>query len=622
MPIERLRPSFPFDEERVKELKKIAPEAFADGKINWETLKEALGEHLEEENSEIEHFGLFWPGKREARKIASIPSQGTLIPFSGEGLNTDGSPDNDGTNNSHNIFIEGENLEVLKILQKSYVGRIKMIYIDPPYNTGNDFVYDDNFTEPLLEYLRRTGQLDEEGKPISTNKKSDGRFHSKWLSMMYPRLKLARILLKEDGVIFISIDENEVHNLRAILNEVFGEENFIATLVWKSRQNKDNRNVTGVSIDHEYIICFSKTNKENSIRGEERKLEQYTNPDNDPRGPWVSGNMVGILPQNLRPNCHYDLIHPNTKINYGKPKLGWRYDKNTMGRLILENRILWPQSAEGRPRRKVFLTELKNDYTGLSSIFGEKIFTRDGTKEIDDLFGYKAFDFPKPSGILKELIIQGTDEDDIILDFFAGSASLAQAILELNESLNIRRSFICVQFPEELDKNSEAYKNGLKNIAEIGKERIRRVCKNLKSQTGPHIDLGFKCFRLENSNFKQIGSYQGKNPEALTIHFDESVQTLVENWTILGLITEIMLIEGFSLDSNCVQSSKFINNKVFNITNENTDQSLIACLDLKVPYDVTDSLSLKENEIFVCFDSAITDQDKLRLSDKGLIKTI
>lgn len=256
MPIEKLRPSFSFDEERINQLKQIVPEAFADNQINWEVLKEALGNYLEDDEGDVEHFGLFWPGKRVARRIASIPSKGTLIPVYGEGLKPDGTPDTDGKNDSRNIFIEGENLEVLKILQKSYAGRIKMIYIDPPYNTGKDFIYDDNFTEPLEEYLRRTGQIDEEGKPLTTNKKSDGRFHSKWLSMMYPRLKLSKNLLSDDGVIFISIGDNELHHLKCILNEIFGEENFISVFIWNTDGHTDNQ--LEVKINHEYIICYQK----------------------------------------------------------------------------------------------------------------------------------------------------------------------------------------------------------------------------------------------------------------------------------------------------------------------------------------------------------------------------
>ncbi len=254
---ERLKPQYLFDEEKIKQLKQIAPECFEDGKINFETLRQNLGDWAQDEdNPELEHFDLFWPGKKEARKIASIPPEGTLEPVFGEGLKADGTPDTDGNNDSKNIFIEGENLEVLKILQKSYAGKIKMIYIDPPYNTGNDFVYDDDFTEPLQEYLRRTGQIDEEGKAMTTNKRSDGRFHSKWLSMMYPRLRLARNLLREDGVIFISIDDNEVHNLRAIMNEIFGEENFVAQLVWEKKMKGTflSNTITNVK---EYIIVYS-----------------------------------------------------------------------------------------------------------------------------------------------------------------------------------------------------------------------------------------------------------------------------------------------------------------------------------------------------------------------------
>jgi adenine-specific DNA-methyltransferase len=274
-----------------------------------------------------------------------------------------------------NVFIEGENLEVLKVLQKSYFGKIKMIYIDPPYNTGNDsFIYPDKFSETKDEYLKRIGDLSEEGYLLKEgffrkNSKDGGHYHSNWLTMMYPRLYIARNLLKDDGVIFISIDDNEVHNLRMIMNEIFGEENFIAQFIWKSRLNKDNRNVTGASIDHEYILSYGRR-----LRGSERKLEQYQNPDNDPRGPWTSGNMVGLLPEDQRPNCHFNLINPKTKNNYGKPKMGWRYDKNTMKKLIDDDKIIWPAKSTGRPRRKLFLTELKDEYTGYSSINRIRLF--------------------------------------------------------------------------------------------------------------------------------------------------------------------------------------------------------------------------------------------------------
>ena len=287
---ERIRPEFSFDEEKIEQLKKIAPECFEDGKINFETLRENLGDWAQdEEDGELEHFGLFWPGKKDARRLATIPPEGTLEPVYGEGLKVDGTPDDDGVNDSKNIFIEGENLEVLKILQKSYSNKIKMIYIDPPYNTGEDFIYDDDFTETVSEYLKRTGQVDEEGKSLSTNKKSDGRFHSKWLSMMYPRLKLARNLLKDDGLIFISIDDNEVSNLVSLMNEIFGEENKEGLISWRRRHNQPNDKTKVIGKVAEYILVYSKNNDELKTKGtfygvplSENRIKDYKNPDNDP----------------------------------------------------------------------------------------------------------------------------------------------------------------------------------------------------------------------------------------------------------------------------------------------------------------------------------------------------
>lgn len=610
MPIEKLKPSFHFEAERLEQLKQIAPEAFADGKINWETLQEALGEYLEDETYNAEHFGLFWPGKRDARKMASIPSQGTLIPCPGEGIEEE---------NTKNIFIEGENLEVLKLLQKSYSERIKMIYIDPPYNTGNDFIYDDDFTESIEEYLRRTGQLDEEAKSISTNTKADGRFHSKWLSMMYPRLRLSRNLLKEEGVIFVSIDDNEVHNLRQLMNEVFGEENFICEFIWKSRQNKDNRNTTGVSIDHEYILCYSKNNEDKRIRGSMRRLEQYKNPDNDSRGSWTSGNMVGLLPEKLRPNCHYDLINPNTKINYGKPKMGWRYDKNTMNRLISEDRILWPSNEDGRPRRKVFLNELADNFTGYSSILGEDVYTRDGSQEIENLFGFKAFDFPKPTTLIRELIIQGCDKDDIVLDFFAGSGTTAHSILNLNIEDGIKRSFISVQLPEILDEKSLSYDNGYRKISDITLDRIKKVSSQIIET---NIDKGTKVFKLNYSNFKKWDNYTGTDIKELETLFENNSTPLVEDWKPENLLTEVMLIEGFPLDSKLKVVESYKHNKVTEVVSDFCEHKLLVCLDDKIDDKTIQSLQLDDKDIFICLDTAITDKDKVTLQDKGLIKTI
>lgn len=467
------------------------PEVFTEGKVDIERFKKSLGQEVA---SGRERYGLGWAGKSDCFRHIQEPTTATLKPVRAESVDFD---------NTQNLFIEGDNLQVLKVLQKSYYGKVKMIYIDPPYNTGNDsFIYPDKFQETQEEYLQRIGDRDEEGNLISDgffrkNSKDGGHFHSNWLSMMYPRLFLARNLLRNDGVIFVSIDDNEVQNLRMVMNEVFGEENFIAQFVWKSRQNKDNRNITGASIDHEYVLCYGY-----KVRGSERDTSQYNNPDNDSRGDWASGNMVGLLPQDKRPNCHYDLINPDTGINYGKPKMGWRYDQNTMNWLIEEKRILWPESPDGRPRRKVFLSELKDEFTGYSSIIGEEVYTRNGTQDLEELFETRVMEFPKPVDLISEVVEQGLDSDGIILDFFAGSCTTAHSVMAMNAIDGGNRKHICIQLPEPCEEGSEAYNAGYKTIADIGKERIRRAAKKISANNESKPDLGFKVFKLVESNFK------------------------------------------------------------------------------------------------------------------------
>ncbi|WP_019538870.1 site-specific DNA-methyltransferase [Proteiniphilum acetatigenes] len=546
----------------ITQLKQQLPEVFTEGKIDWEKLKVTLGENI---NFSNERYVLNWAGKSDAFRVMQEPSYQTLIPVEEDSVDFYG---------TENIFIEGENLEVLKVLQKSYFGKVKMIYIDPPYNTGNDsFIYPDRFSETKEEYQKRVGDKDDEGYMTSEgmfrrNSRENGQYHSNWLNMMMPRLYLAKNLLQEDGVIFISIDDNEVHNLRLLMNEIFGEENFVGELIWKSRQNKDNRNITGLSIDHEYVLCYSKYNDGRKLNGSERKTEQYANPDNDSRGDWVSGNMVGLLGEDLRPNCHYDLINPETGINYGKPKLGWRYDKKTMSRLIEEKRIIWPDSKDGRPRRKVFLNELNSELPNFTSIIGEKTYTRDGTKEIDELFNSKYFDFPKPTTLIGELIKQGTDcrGNDIILDFFAGSATTAHAVMQLNKDGG-NRKYICVQMPEPCEEKSEAYKAGYNTIADIAKERIRRAGKKIQSEIAEEnrknkekldfdksneeikLDTGFKVFKLSVSNFKQWRQSPLHNSEELTDQLKLFIDPIAENAIIEDMVYELLLKSGKDLNS-------------------------------------------------------------------------
>lgn len=431
--------------------------------INFELLKQMLSPDVVDGD---EAYEFTWVGKKASIVEANKPIRKTLRPCPEESKNWD---------DTENLYIEGDNLEVLKLLQESYLGKVKMIYIDPPYNTGNDFIYADDFMRSQDEENRQMGMYDEDENRLFKNNDSNGRFHSDWCSMMYSRLMLARNLLTDDGLILISLDDGEIGNLRKICDEIFGESNFVTQFVWKSRQNKDNRNLNGVSVDHEYILAYSKLSGARIFKGEERSGEGYSNPDNDPNGAWASANMAGIATESQRPNLHYDLINPATGINYGRPKMGWRYDRKTMAKLIAENKILWPDSPSGRPRKKTYLNELSGNLPGFSSVVGENLFTRSGTVEIDSLFEQRIFNFPKPSELIKCFVSQITAPSDIILDFFSGSATSAHAVMRLNAEDSGHRKFIMVQLPEPCDEKSEAYKAGYKTICDIGKERIRRA---------------------------------------------------------------------------------------------------------------------------------------------------
>lgn len=527
--------------ENIDALRSLFPEAFKEGQIAFEVLKQILGGAVHEHD---EKYGLNWHGKRKARQIALTPSTGTLLPAPEESVDWD---------TTQNLMIEGDNLEVLKLLQKSYAGQVKLIYIDPPYNSGGDFVYPDDFSDSIQNYLELTGQV-AGGKKLSTNTEASGRFHTDWLNMMYPRLKLAKALLDKNGLIFVSIDDGELSTLRLAMDDIFGEESFLATFIWKSRQNKDNRTVTGASIDHEYIVAYG-----NKIRGSERNVKQYSNPDGDPRGDWASANMVGIATADRRPNLHYDLINPATGINYGCPDMGWRYDKTTMGRLIAEDRILWPEASDGRPRRKAFLTELESEFTGYSTVIGETLFTRDGTADIDSLFDTRIFSFPKPVELIRTIIEQATDDDDIVLDFFAGSGTTAHATLLQNAMDGSARRFIVVQLPEPLDPSNRDQKTAAdfctklgrpQNIAELTKERILRAGKRI-AEDNPDFDgdTGFRVFKLERSN---IRAWEPE-PADLEGTLLDNAEHLVQGRTEQDVLYELLLKLGLDL---CVPIEK------------------------------------------------------------------
>lgn len=359
--------------------------------------------------------------------------------------------------NSGNKIIHGDNLEALKALLPEYEGKIKCIYIDPPYNTGNEgWVYNDNVNDPKIK--KWLGNV--VGKEAE-----DLTRHDKWLCMMYPRLKLLQKLLSNDGIIFISIDDIEASFLKLICDEIFGRNKFLTQFIWKSRQNKDNRNISRVSVDHEYILCYGQ-----SLNGIERDLTQFSNPDNDARGSWVSANMVGLADNKARPNLHYDLVDPSTGLNYGCPKMGWRYDRNTMNELIADNRIIWPKTSSGRPRKKQFINDYKEDVTGFPSIIGNDIYTRDGTNALRDIFDVKMFEFPKPPELIQELVEQATKKDSIILDSFAGSGTTAHAVLNQNKQDGGNRKFILIEMEDYAENiTAERVKRVIKGYGEDGK---------------------------------------------------------------------------------------------------------------------------------------------------------
>lgn len=538
--------------------------------VNFDMLRQLL---TDEALSGDEAYEFTWPGKKAAIVEASKPIRKTLRPCPEESKNWD---------TTENLYIEGDNLDVLKLLQESYLGKVKMIYIDPPYNTGHDFIYRDHFAHTQEEENEQIGMFDEEtGDQLFENTESNGKFHSDWCSMIYSRLILSRGLLAEDGVILISIDDNEVENLCKMCDEIFGQSSFLARFVWKSRQNKDNRNINGISIDHEYIIAYCKSSGIRVFKGEERSGNGYTNPDNDPKGPWTSANMAGIATESQRPNLHYDLVNPKTGINYGRPKMGWRYDKNTMEKLISEGRIIWPEDENGRPRRKTYLNELQGNNPGFTSIVGKDIYTRNGTLEIDELFEVRYFSFPKPSKLIQEFIYQVTDNDSLILDFFSGSATTAYAVMKQNAEDGGKRKYIMVQIPESTMESSEAYKAGYKNICEIGKERIRRAGEKIKTEAGMaahDLDVGFRVFKVDESNMKDVYYSAGEYSQQMLAGLVDNIK---EERTALDLLFGCLL--EWNLPLSLPYSSEQIEGCTVHTYNKG---DLVACFDRNVPESV------------------------------------
>jgi adenine-specific DNA-methyltransferase len=486
--------------ENIEQLKVLFPEAFTEGKVDFEVLRQLLGGAVDELE---EKYGLNWHGKRRARQLALTPSTGTLRPFPEESVDWA---------TTRNLMIEGDNLEVLKLLQKPYAGKVKLIYIDPPYNTGKDFVYPDNFQDNIRNYLELTGQVDGAGRKLSSNTETSGRFHTDWLNMLYPRLKLARNLLRDDGVIFVSIDDTELGNLKAIMSEIFGEENFQADISWQKRYTRSNNTVDFTTVV-EHLLVYSKSEDflVNLLERTEEADARYSNPDNDRRGPWKGASFLNPATPQQRRNLCYPIRNPNTGQVTNPTTNAWRRSHEEFQRLQNEGRLYW--GTDGKqpvPAIKMFLSEARN----LTPInFWEHSYagnTDDGTKEVKDLFGEKVFDNPKPLQLIRRVIEHGGDSHSIILDFFAGSGTTGHAVMAQNSADNGSRRYILTQLPEPLnpeDKDQHIAADFCKklgrpcNIAELTKERLRRAAKKIKEENPLFAgDYGFRVFKLDSSN--------------------------------------------------------------------------------------------------------------------------
>lgn len=465
-------------------------------KVDFDQLRQELSDSIVEGPQERYHLN--WPGKREALITANAPIAKTLRPCREESVDFD---------TTQNLFIEGDNLEALKLLQETYLSKIKMIYIDPPYNTGNDFLYNDGFAESAGEFHSRSNQVDIDGNKLVANSSSHGRYHSNWLSMMLPRLKVAKNLLSEGGILLVSCDDIEAPNVRKLCDEVLGAEGFVAQFVWKARQFTDARSKTKVSTDHEYVIAYSKTG-DASLRGVERDESKFKNPDGDPRGPWMSRSILGLATQSQRPNLHYDIVDPVTGRSFPpNPSSGWRYSKERMHELISEGRVLFPEKDDGRPREKKFRQDMTSEMISFRSIIDD-VFTADGTRDVREIFGDDMFPFPKPVKLLESLIEQIADEPgDTILDFFAGSGTTAHAVFKLNSRDGINRRSISVQLAEPVETDTAAFRAGYKTISELSMERIRRAGRATVSQTCSaewNKDIGFRVLKIDSSNMADV----------------------------------------------------------------------------------------------------------------------
>ena len=596
-------------DENYKKLAALFPNAVT------ETIDEATGEVvraidkdvlMQEINTHVvdgreERYQFTWPDKKKAVLAANAPISAALRPVKADSVGHDGTP---GGWDSENLYIEGDNLDVLKLLRETYLGKVKMIYIDPPYNTGNDFVYEDDFSEDADGYMGRSGQYDEQGNQLVQNTDSNGRFHTDWLNMIYPRLRVAKDLLSEDGVIFISIDDHEQENMRKICDEVYGAENFVGQFIWQRRTSPDMRKL--VSTAHDYIITYAKSRNNlssaiNKVRLTEKDAGNYSNPDNDPRGAWASSDFTA---QGYRPNQMYEITTPGGAKFTPPEGRCWKNVESEFLKQCKEGRMWFGKDGKGIPRRKTYLSERegKNVWTWWPN--SEVGHSQEATQEVKILFdGHAYFDYPKPVRLLKKLVQIGSQDDSIIIDFFSGSATTAHAVMHLNAEDGGKRHFVLVQLPETIPEDSEAYKAGYKNICEIGKERIRRAAKKIREDAGltltQDFDGGFRCLRLDSSNMQDV--YY--NPMSLTQSLlDLTTDNIKPDRTPEDLLFQVMLELGV-LPSSKIVEKEIDGKKVFDVA----DGFLLACFDTGVTTETVTAIAKKQPYYAVFRDASMAD---------------
>ena len=572
----------------------VFPECFSEGKLDLEKLLALCGNYTADD---FEKYEFRWKGKADCLKLAQKRSSATLRPCREESVDFD---------TTQNLYLEGDNLEVLKLLQTAYYRQVKMIYIDPPYNTGHDFVYADDFADPLAKYREVTQQT------TKSNPETMGRYHTNWLNMMYPRLRLASNLLRDDGVIFISIDDNEVDNLKKLCNEVFGEENFVAQIVWQKIHSTKN-DAKYYSDNHEYLLIYARNLSQVDVRLLPRTDEmnsRYKNPDNDPRGPWQSGDLVA---SGERTTGHFIVKSPKTGKEFDVPQdKHWVYSEANLKALIEDNQIWFGADGNAFPRKKRFLSDVQDGQTPNTLWLSDEVgHNQSAARDLKALFDdKKIFDFPKPVELIKRTLQLSSHEDDICMDFFSGSAVTAHAVMQLNAEDGGKRRFILVQLPELCPEESEAFKAGYRNICEIGKERIRRAGQKIKDAnplfTG---DTGFKVFKLDSSNLKLWDGSPLTQDDLLTLseRLNDMIDRVKPDRSDEDVIAEIMLKLGVPLTEE-VSRQELDGHTFYTVGRENL---LLVCLQDQLSTDDLEKLADLAPGTMVLSESALADDSAM-----------